>query len=155
MNTSTGIIATPNEIYNDIQFAISTLITQTQGRVDAMSKMVFAAHPGTIATMNATNTFGLNAYDMIKKNYPNMRIQPAVQYGALTASNPQGISAGNMFQIIAEEIEGMKVAFCAFGEKMRAHPIVRKTSSYMQKTTGGVWGTIIRIPIGIVSMVGV
>lgn len=155
MNTSTGVIANPNEIYNDIQFAVATLITNTQGLVDAQSKLTFVAHPGTIATINATNSFGLNVYDMVKKNYPNMRIVPAVQYGALTTANPQGIAAGNMFQIIADEIEGMKVAFCAFGEKLRTHPLVRRTSSYMQKTSGGIWGTIIRIPVGIISMVGV
>ncbi len=154
-NTSTFQFASPNEIYSDIQYAWTTLVTQTQGKVDENTKVVFACHPSTLAAMKATNIYGLNAFDLVTKNFPNMRFQTCVQYGALTASNPQGQAGGNMFQIIAEEIDGMKVAFCAYGEKMRAHPIVRGTSHYKQKLTGGIWGTVIRIPSGIVGMIGV
>jgi hypothetical protein len=155
LNTTTGIFATPNEIYNDIQFLYARLVHNTQGRINSKSKLTLAMHPDTEAAIKATNSFGLNVYDMLSKNLPNMRIQTAVQYGALSVSNPQGIAAGNMIQLIADELEGMKVAYCVFGEKMRTFPMVRGTSSFMQKVVGGVWGTVIRIPIGIISMVGV
>ena len=40
-------------------------------------------------------------------------------------------------------------------EKMRAHKIIFDLSSFRQKVTGGSWGAIIRMPVGISSMVGI
>ena len=57
-------------------------------------------------------------------------------------------------QIVFDAIEGQKTARCAFSEKMRAHKIILGASSYRQKLTGGVWGTIIKQPFGIPSMIG-
>ena len=91
----------------------------------------------------------------MSKNIPNLRIIDAVQYGALSASNPQGVAAGNFVQLIAESIEGQQSAYCAFNEKMRSHPMIRDLSSFRQKMTGGTWGTIIRMPMAISSMLGV
>jgi hypothetical protein len=155
INTSTGIIALPTEIYNDILFLYEQLVVATQGLVNAASKLVLGLYPGSEVALGATNSFGLNVHDMLKKNFPNLRIQQAVQYGKTSASNPQGITAGNLIQLFAEDIEGQDTGFCAFSEKMRAHPIIRQTSSYRQKISGGTWGAIIRMPIAIVSMVGV
>jgi hypothetical protein len=38
---------------------------------------------------------------------------------------------------------------------MRAHAIVRKTSSTHQKKSGGTWGFILKIPAGVASLLGV
>jgi hypothetical protein len=37
---------------------------------------------------------------------------------------------------------------------MRAHPIKVGLSNFAQKKTSGTWGTIIRIPFAIASMLG-
>ena len=84
-----------------------------------------------------------------------MKIETAVQYGVYSAQNPQGILAGNLVQLIVSEIEGQRTAFCAYNEKMRAHPIIRAVSSFKQKQTGGSWGSVIRLAAGISSMLGV
>ena len=78
-----------------------------------------------------------------------------MQYGALSASNPQGVAAGNFVQLIAESIEGQQSGYCSFNEKMRAHVVVRQMSSFRQKISGGTWGAIIRMPIAFIAMVGV
>jgi hypothetical protein len=57
--------------------------------------------------------------------------------------------------MIADDVEGQRTGFCAFNEKMRAHPIIRAASSFKQKMTAGTWGAVIRFPAGIASMVGV
>jgi hypothetical protein len=47
------------------------------------------------------------------------------------------------------------VAWAAYNEKMRAHKIIPEPSSWRQKMTSGTWGTILRMPVGVTSMLGV
>jgi hypothetical protein len=150
-----AIVATANEIYADIQAIFLQLVTQSGGLIDQNSKMVLALSPGSSVALTATNSFNVNVGDLLKKNFPNLRIETAVQYGVTSASNPQGVAAGNFVQLIAESVEGQDTGYCAFNEKMRTHPIVRGSSSVKQKITAGSWGAIIRMPMAIASMVGV
>jgi len=78
-----------------------------------------------------------------------------VQYGAVSTSNPQGIVGGNLLQLIADEVEGQETGFCAFNEKLRAHPIIRALSAFKQKKTQGTWGAVVRQPFAITQMLGV
>jgi len=154
-NSSGQLIATANEVYADIQAIFYQLVTQNAGLVNAKTKMVLAMSPSSEVALTATNTFNVNVMDLIKKNFPNIRIETAVQYGVLSTGNPQGVAAGNLVQLIAEEIEGQDTGYCSFNEKMRAHPIIRAMSSFKQKVSGGSWGAIIRMPVGFASMLGV
>jgi hypothetical protein len=147
--------ATANEVYADIQAIYFQLINQTAGLVEADTKMVLAMSPGTEVALTITNSFNVNVFDLLKKNFPNIRFETAVQYGTVTTANPQGNSAGNLVQLIAEEIEGQQTGFMAFNEKMHAMPIVRQLSSFKQKVLAGVWGAVLRQPFGIASMLGV
>lgn len=149
------VTATANEIYTDIQSLFSQLVAQTSGLIDAEAKLVLAMSPGSAVALTATNSFNVNVYDLLKKNFPNIRFETAVQYGQLSAQNPQGVAGGNFVQMIAESIEGQQTGYASFNEKMRAHPIIRQLSSFQQKLTAGTWGTIIRMPMGISSMIGV
>jgi hypothetical protein len=150
-----AIVATANEIYGDIQSIYLQLVAQTAGLIDQETSMTLAMSPTVSVALTTTNAFNVNVTDLLKKNFPNMKIATAVQYGALSASNPQGIAAGNMVQLIVDSVEGQDVGYCSFNEKMRAHPIVRQLSSYKQKVTGGTWGAIIRQPFGLAQMIGV
>jgi hypothetical protein len=147
--------ATANEIFADIQALVIKLIGQSGGLVDAESRMTLGMSPIANGALATTNSFGISVEDLIKKNYPNMRIVTAVQYGALSATNPQGVAAGNYLQLIADEVEGQETSYCAFNEKLRAHPLFRDLSSYKQKVTAGTWGAIIRQPFAVASMVGI
>lgn len=153
--TGTAITATANEIYADIQSLYLQLVNQTNGLIDSESKMVLAMSPGSEVALTATNSFNVNVHTLLKKNFPNIRIETAVQYGALSASNPQGVAAGNFVQLIAEQIEGQETLYCSYNEKSRAHAIIKATSSFKQKVTGGTWGCVVRGPAGISSMIGI
>jgi hypothetical protein len=155
INSSGQINATANEVYADIQAMFIQLVSQTGGLVQQDSKLVLALSPSSSVALTATNSFNVNVSDLLKKNFPNIRIETAVQYGKLSASNPQGVAAGNLVQLIAEETEGQRTGYCAFSEKMRAHPIIRAMSSFKQKETSGSWGAIIRMPVNIAQMLGV
>lgn len=149
------VVATANEIFNDIQSIFFQLVNQTNGLVDAESELILAMSPQSAVALTQTNTFNVNVEDLLKKNFPKLKVETAVQLGATSASNPQGIAAGNLVQMIAPEIEGMRTVYCAFNEKMRAHKLIPQTSAFHQKVTGGSWGAIIRLAYAIASMVGV
>lgn len=153
--TNGVVTATANEVFTDIQSLFSQLVSQSAGLIEQDSAMTLAMSPGSEVALTATNNFNVNVSDLLKKNFPNIKIETAVQYGVTSTSNPNGIAAGNMVQLIAGAIEGQDSGYCAFNEKMRAHPIVRDLSSFKQKLTAGTWGSIIRQPIGIAQMVGV
>lgn len=147
--------ATANEVYNDILAVFQQVVNQTAGLVSMDDKMVLAIPTSVMTALDFINTFGLVVRKMLKDSFPNMRIEQAVQYNAKTSSNPQGVAGGNLIQLIVESVEGQDCGYCAFNEKMRMHPIIRETSSYKQKVTGGAWGAVIRMPSLIASMIGV
>lgn len=149
------IVATANEIYLDIESLFLQLVNQSGGLIEATDKIVLAMSPGSAVALTATNSFNVNVNDLLKKNFPNIEIITAVQYGALSSSNPQGVAAGNFIQMIAPTVEGQQTAFAAYSEKMRAHAIVKELSAFKQKVSGGSWGTVIRQPFAISAMVGV
>ena len=148
--------ATANEVYNDILAVVEQIISQTNGAVDMDASMTLALSPQSQLALKFTNSFGISVSELLKQGFPNMKVVPAPQYGQRTSSNAQGYSTiGNAFQIIVDDIDGQKVAYPAFNEKMRAHKLVAELSSWKQKMTSGVWGTITRMPIGIAGMIGV
>jgi len=147
--------ATANEVYADIQAIIVKLINQSGGNIAADSEMVVAMSPASTTALLITNSFGLNPTAMLKQAYPNLKIESAVQYGALTAQNPQGNAGGELVQVIAATVEGQQSAYAAFSEKLRTHPIIRDLSSFRQKMTAGSWGSVVRQPFAVASMLGV
>lgn len=138
--------ASPNAILADIQKAFGTLQVQTGSNLELDQPMTLALHSVSENYLANTNTFGLTAMEMIKKVYPNLRVQQAPQYLSGTTYS---------FQLIVDAIQGQKVVEGAFNEKMRGHRMVMATSSVRQKTTGGTDGALMYMPIGIVTCVGI
>lgn len=148
--------ATANEVYNDFLAVVEQIISQTNGAVDMDSPMTAALSPQSQLALKFTNSFGVSVADLLKQGFPNLKIKTAPQYGQLTSSNSQGYSSvGNAFQIVVDKVDGQKTAYPAFNEKLRAHKLVAGLSSWSQKYTSGVWGTILRLPIGVAGMLGV
>jgi len=147
--------ATANEIYADIEALFQRLVNQTAGLVQQDTPMVLAYGTAVASALTATNSFNVNVSDLLKKNFPNLTLVQAVQYNALSALNPQGVAAGNFVQLMAATLEGQKSFFAAYSEKMRSHPVIRHMSSFRQKVSGATWGSVIKMPASVVSMVGV
>lgn len=147
--------ATANEIFDDIKALITRVIQQNGGNVNTKSKFTLVLSPDREALLAATNSFNVNVNDLIKKNYPTLRIVTAVQFATKSATNPQGNLAGNLMFCIADDVMGQKTGFGAFTEKLRAHPIVVEMSAWKQKRSAGTFGTIIRMPVAIAQMVGI
>lgn len=135
------------QVYDDIsQVLYKQLQTQLRGLVERDARMVLVMSPTAEVNLTKTNQYNVNVTDQLKKNFPNLRIETAVEYS--TAS-------GELAQLFVEEIDGQQTAYCAFTEKMRAHPVKVELSSFKQKKSAGGWGCIIRRPVAIAQMLGV
>lgn len=133
-------------VYDDIVKIYGQLVSQTRGLVTRRDKMKLCMSPEIEVNLTKTNQYNVNVSDMLAKNFPNLTVETAVQYAT---------GAGQLVQLIAESIDGQNVGTAAFTEKMRAHAIVRDTSSFKQKKSQGTWGAVIKVPVAIASMIGV
>lgn len=138
--------ALPTEIYADIQKLYNQLVVQTDGLIDMDTKMVLAISPGNSVYLANTNQFNVSIRNLLKENFPNIRIETAPQYYT--------VGAGNLVQLIAEEIDGQETGYNAFTEKLRAHQVIADVSSWKQKKSQGTWGFICFLPVAFAQMVG-
>lgn len=144
--------ATPNEIFADIQALYAKLVLQSGGNITRDSKLVLATTPERAVYLANKNIYGLSVYDMLKGTsqasgtFPAIRFVEAVQYS---------VTGGNMVQLFAEEVDGQETGYCAFTEKMRAHPIIPERSAFSQKKSQGTWGAVIFLPFAVASMLGI
>jgi hypothetical protein len=149
--TGTWFGATGAFIYADVLRLVQQIIAQGNGLLDAESTYTMGISPGNTVNFNNTDEFNVNVYTQIKTNFPNLKIVTVPEF----AINGGGGAGGTEFvQLIADSVEGQRTAECAFTEKMRAHAIVTKTSSWEQKKSQGSWGTIIYQPFAIAAMTG-
>lgn len=140
------VTATANEIYTDIQTLFGKLVAQSQSLIEADTPMVLVMSPGSSVALTATNSFNVNVYDLLRKNFPNITFETAPQYAT---------AAGNLVQLIAKTVEQQETGYMAFTEKMRAHAIIKDLSAFKQKKSQGTWGAVIFQPFAIAQMIGV
>ena len=155
IGNTTSPNATANEVYNDIIALVTNVVNQSQGNVKAKDEFVLALSPKSSMALTFANTFNVNVIDLVKKNFPNLRVQTAVQYGGQSSQNPQGNAAGELVQLIAVKAAGQDTAWVAFGDKLRAGPIIRELSSFKQKMVQSTWGAVVRQPYAFSQMLGV
>lgn len=149
-----SINGTANEIFNDVQSLIIQLINQSNGQINTKSEIILALSPAREGALTATNSFNVNVSDLLTKNFPGLKVKTAIQYGALTASNPQGNPAGEIVQAYCPNAEGQKTGYCAFNTKLRAGTIIREMSSFKQKFSQGTAGFVLRQPYAVATLLG-
>ncbi len=143
---STGVYASPNEIFNDFQILANDLITRTYGRVKTKSPLTFVCDPSREAALLAINSFGVSAIKLINDAFKNLKVVSDPRY------NVSGTQYG---QLIADDYDGNTVGYCSFTEKLRDHTPVRQLSSVDQKKTAGTWGAVLLYPIAISTITGI
>ena len=146
--------ATANEIFVDFQTNVFNLINQSDGNIDTESEMVAVMSPSRLGAITATNSFAVNTMQLLKDNFPRLRLVSAIQFGVVSAQNTQGV-ASETFQIIATKPGNQETGWVAFNEKLRAHRLVPDVSSFKQKMTSGAFGAIIRQPFAVSTMMGI
>lgn len=133
-------------VYGDIQALYTQLQTQLRGLIERDAPMTLAMSPEIETNLTKTNQYNVNVADQLKKNFPNLKVKSAVEYNT---------TGGQLVQLIVDSVEGQKTGYCAFNEKMRAHPVKVELSSFKQKKTAGTFGAVIRMPIAIAGLLGV
>lgn len=133
-------------VYNDIASLYAKLVSQTKGLIERDSPMKLAMSPSAEVNLTKTNMYNVNVSDLLKKNFPNLIVETAVEYSTVS---------GELVQLIAPSLDGQDTGYCAFTEKMRAHPVVTDLSAWKQKKSGGTWGAIIKQPLAIAQLLGV
>jgi len=137
---------TAEQVYEDIRRLFVQLQLQANGVIDQQTSLCLAMSPVTSVALNKTNQYNVNVLDQLKKNFPNMRIETAVEYAT---------TGGQLVQMIAENVEGQETATTAYTEKLRAHAVVVGPSDFKQKKSQGTFGTVIFRTFLISSMIGV
>jgi len=142
----TWVTGTALEILADITTLVTNAVTQSGGNLEMDSVFKLCLSPTRQLQLAKTTEFNVNVSDLIKKNFPNMTIETAVEYTTVS---------GELVQLIAPSVLGQETGTTAFTEKMRAHPVKVDLSSFAQKKSGGTWGSIIMQPFAIAQMLGI
>lgn len=137
---------TGDQVYADIQALYAQLVLQGNGTINKRMPMVLAMSNSSEANFTKTNSYGVNVPDLVKKNFPNLRIEAAPEYET---------EAGNLVQLFVETINATKTVQIGFTEKLRAHPVIPDLSGWRQKKSAGGWGAIWKQPYACASMLGV
>lgn len=146
ITTAGAVNATALEVLADISKMFYTLQARNKGLVDRSSPMTLIMSPESEVALTITNEFNVNVADLLKKNYPGIKIVTVPEYAT---------SGGQKVQLVVDSVEGQKTWEPAFTEKMRAHPIIVLESAFKQKKSAGTWGTVIYRPGFVQGLIGV
>lgn len=136
---------TGDQVYEDIRRLFVQMQWQSNGVIDAQAAMTLALSPVLSVALNKTNQYNVNVSDQLKKNFPNLTVKTAVEYET---------AAGQLVQLICNDVQGQPTATTAYTEKMRAHAVVVGSSSWSQKKSQGTFGTVIFNTYAIASLIG-
>ncbi len=139
--------ATMLEVYADINKMFYNLQKKLNGNLSVEDKMTLIMSNKAQIALQYANTYNTQTVkQLIEAVYPNLKFVFVPEYST---------DSGELVQLVVDAVNGQPTWECAFTEKMRAHPMQVKSSSFEQKKSCGTWGTIIYMPVGIEQMLGV
>ena len=143
---TTGInwaTATAEQVFAEIQKLYAQLVKQADGLVRLRDAMTLLLSPGMEVHLTKTNQYGLNVYDLISKNFPNLKIESIPEYST---------AAGEKIQLILDSYLGRKTVESAFNSKLIVGAVEVKTTGFLQKRSQGTLGAIVYYPVFIAGM---
>lgn len=143
---TTWALKTADEIYADFVKITNQAIAQGNGLINVKSKFKMGMPPLSEGQLTKQNAYGQVLSDRIKLAWPNMEIVTIPEFAT---------TGGNLVQLIAQDVEGQPTGELAYAERMRAHGVVRHSSSFSEKKSGHAWGAVIYYPVFVVQMLGV
>lgn len=152
VGTAWNTMSDPFQVYADFLAQFAQLQIQVVGNVKMNSPMTWVIPSERVAALGYTNQFGFTVADLIKKSFPNLKIETLPEAGTALGG---GFATVTMSQLFLDSVDGQETRTTAFTEKMRAHAVERYSSNFRQKKSQGSWGTIWFYPIAVVEMVGI
>lgn len=140
---------TYDEICDDIRTAFAALRTKSgnlfKPERDAATLSISVA---AIEYLSAQNTLGLTVYEFIKKNYPNTRIESAVQ---LDGAN----GGANVFYLHADKINGNRVIDQIVQDLFKLVGTEKRSKVFIEDYSNATAGVLVKQPIGVVRYSGI
>lgn len=143
---TTWALKNSDEIYNDFVTLWDQAILQGNGLIDTDTTCKVGIPNVVSGNLTKQNGFGQVLKDRLKLAYPNMTIETIPEFAT---------TGGNLMQMIMQDIEGQVTGELGFAERLRAHGVVRKESSFREKKSGRSWGAVIYRPGFIAQMLGI
>lgn len=137
------------EIYNDILLAYQRLVDQTngvvQGAITQNTPLTLAISPQSEVDLGRATEYGTNVVDLLRKFFSNLEIVTIPELAT---------NAGFQMVLMAKNIPGAgaPTAEFAYGEKLRAGRVVPEVSSFRQKYASSTYGSLLKVPAGVVVM---
>ncbi len=135
------------EMYEDIVYMIGEF-AKANDLLQPDMPFVLSVAPESAVQLTKATTFNVSALDMIKKNYPNLRM---VTLPELQGDDLRDTSV----EITLDEIQGEQVGLNGFGEKYRVGRTVAHESWFSQKISFSTYGCIIKHYEACFTMIGV
>lgn len=137
------------EIVADIRTAFAALRVQSGNLFKPeRDASVMTLPVSAMEYLNVENEFGKSVYDFIKQNYPNVRIESAVQ---LDGAN----GGANVLYLFAESINGKSVIRQLGVERFRLIGVEQKAKVFLEDYSNATAGVLVAQPIGIVRYTGI
>ena len=138
-----------DEIVTDLRTAFAALRTKSGNLFKPeRDASVLTVAVACMEYLNVENQFGKSVYDFLKQNYPNVRIESAVQ---LDAAN----GGANVFYLMAESINGKPVLNQYVQDVFRLIGVEKKAKVFVEDYSNATAGILVSQPIGIVRYSGI
>lgn len=135
-------------LYNQVRALIMELTRVTMGIVNTRSRVAIVASPQVVAGIaTAANMYGLLSGDFINRALPNVTFVEAPEYG----QDINGV--GEYIQAIALDFRGSPTGEIIMNSRQRSHGVRRMLSSIEEKKSMGTFGTRIKWPMGVATMI--
>lgn len=135
-----------NIVFNDVNKLITELFANNGGNLSVTEKMILGCSNKVLSYLTIPNAFGKTAKQLLEENYSGLVIEQLPELST---------EAGEMLYLVVPELLGDQTGFSAFSEKFRLSRLVANTTSFEQKAMAGTFGTIIRRPSLVATMIGV
>lgn len=133
-------------VYGEFIRMFTQLQSQSNGTVTMETPLTIALSNVLQVQLTKVTSFNVSVADMLKKNFPNHRIVPAVQYST---------GSGELVQMIVDRFDdGVETGNCIYTEKMRAHAMVTLSSAWKQKKSQGGFGAVYYRTFGVSQLLG-
>lgn len=133
-------------IYEDIRTLYTNIVDSSEGLISMDDKMKLVLSNTASTYLAVKSQYNVSVRESLKEAFPNLEIVTAPEYST---------TAGELVQLIVDELEGVPTGILAYTELERSHGVVRAVSSYKEKKSFGSWGSVIFRPFGIAGMLGV
>jgi hypothetical protein len=140
-------------VVSDIITTVQSIQTLGAGQVDTDDEFIIGLPPCVFGALLYQNSFGMSVKAYIEGVYPKCKFIQVQNYTG--TGTPLGSVAPNYMQVIFKQIAGQDTALGVFSSLYNSHGVVRLLSSYNEKVSYVLGGTVLPMPIGVATLSGI